>query len=78
MDNATRNMKRRIKISSRFLQVDSYSPVGFCITEIPVCKLLQKSKGYRIVDDLKQYQENHKTLKDVNEIILQERHDTGA
>ena len=30
------------------------------------------------VDDLKQYQENHETLKDVNEIILQVSHDTGA
>ena len=31
-----------------FLQDDSYSLVGFCISEIPVCKLLQKSKGYRM------------------------------
>ena len=30
------------------------------------------------VDDLKQYQESHKTLKDVNEIIVQASHDTGA
>ena len=30
------------------------------------------------VDDLKQYQENHETLKDVNEIIAQASHDTGA
>ena len=30
------------------------------------------------VDDLKQYQENHQTLKDVNEIIVQASHDTGA
>ena len=30
------------------------------------------------VDDLKQYQESHKTLKDVNEIIVQATHDTGA
>ena len=29
-------------------------------------------------DDLKQYQENHETLKDVNEIIVQASHDTGA
>ena len=28
--------------------------------------------------DLKQYQENHKALKDVNEIIMQASHDTGA
>ena len=30
------------------------------------------------VDDLKQYQENHETLEDVNEIIVQASHDTGA
>ena len=30
------------------------------------------------VDDLKQYQENHKALKDVNEIIVQASYDTGA
>ena len=76
-----------------FLQGDSYSPVGFCITEIPVCILLQHSGGYRIgkpgnrvvkrthslfVDDLKVYQESHKALKIVNEIIVQASHDTGA
>ena len=37
-----------IDIMCGFLQGDSYSPVGFCISEIPVCKLLQQSKGYRI------------------------------
>ena len=61
-----------------FLQGDSYSPVGFCISEIPVCKLLQQSKGYRMgasgnrsissrthnlfIDDLKQYQESHEII----------------
>ena len=75
------------------MQGDNYSPVGFCISEIPVCLLLQQSKGYRMgppecrdinqthslfVDDLKQYQESHETLKDVNEIIVQTSHDTGA
>ena len=30
------------------------------------------------VDDMKQYQESHKTLKDMNEIIVQASHDTGA
>ena len=85
---------RWIDISCGFLQEDSYSPAGFCISEIPVCLLLQQSKGYRMglpgcrdisrthslfVDDLKQYQEIiHETLKDVNEIIVQESHDTGA
>ena len=39
---------RWINISCRFLQGDSYSPVGFCILEIPVCQLLQWSRGYRM------------------------------
>ena len=84
---------RWIRILCGFLQGDSYSPVGFCITEIPVCILLQHSRGYRMgepgnrvikrthslfVDDLKVYQESHKALKIVNEIIVQASHDTGA
>ena len=86
-------MSRWIDISCGFLQGDSYSPVGFCISEIPVCKLLQQSKGYRIrepgnrivnrthslfVDDLKQYQESHQKLKDVNKMLVQASLDTGA
>ena len=39
---------RRINIAYGFLQEDSYSPVGFCISEIPVCRLLQQSRGYRM------------------------------
>ena len=76
-----------------FLQSDSYSRIGFCISEIPVCKLLQESEGYRMgqpgkrdlkrshslpEDDLKVYQEIHKTLKDVNEMIVQTSNDIGA
>ena len=76
-----------------FLQGDSYSPIGFGISEIPVCKLLQECKEYRIwqpgkkdvkcthslfVDDLKVYQEFHKSLKDINEMIVQAINDTGA
>ena len=88
-----KSTSRWIDISCGFLQGDSCSPVGFCISEIPVCLLLQQSKGYRMgppgcrdisrthslfVDDLKQYQEGHETLEDVNEIIVQTSHDTGA
>ena len=78
----------RIDITRGFLQGDSYSPVGFfCIYEIPVCKLLQESKGYRMrqsgkrdvkhtyslfLNHLKTYQESHKTLKDI-----QASNDTG-
>ena len=68
-----------------FLQGDSCLPVGSCVSKISVCKLLQESKGYCIgqpgkrdvkrthslfADDLKVYQESHKTLKDVNEMIV--------
>ena len=75
--NGEKSISRWIDMRS-FLQDDSHSPIGFCISEIPVCKLLQESKGYRMgqpekrdvkrthslfVDDLKVYQVNHKTLK---------------
>ena len=40
-----KSISRWIDIMCGLLQVDSYSPVGFCIFEIPVCKLLQESKG---------------------------------
>ena len=76
-----------------FLEGDSYSYVGFRISKIPICKLLQESKGYRMgqpgkrdvkrthslfADDLEVYQESHKTLKDVNEMIIQASNNTGA
>ena len=91
--NRRKSISRWIDFMCGFLQGDSYSPVGFCISEIPVCKLLQDPKGYRMgqsrnrgvkrthslfVDDLKVYQESHKTLKDVNEMIEQASNDTGA
>ena len=37
-----------IQILCGFLQGDSYSSVGFCISEIPVCILPQHCCGYRI------------------------------
>ena len=86
-------VSRWIEIMCGFLQGDSYSPVGLCLSEVPVCKLLRESKEYRMgepgnrdverihslfVDDLKVYQESHKILKDVNEMIVQASNDTGA
>ena len=88
-----KKVSRWINIRCGFLQGDSYSPVGFCLSEVPLCKLLQEKKGYRMgqpgkrevkrthslfIDDLKVYQESHKILKDVNETIVQASHDTGA
>ena len=92
-NNGEKMISRWIDIMCGFLQGDSYSPVGFCISEIPVCKLLQHSKGYRMgapgnrsisrthspfIDDLKQYQESYEIINKVNEIIVQASLDTGA
>ena len=86
-------VSRWIDIKCGFLQGDSYLPVGFGITEIPIAKLLEQSKGYRMgepgkrdvsrtqslfVDDLKVYQESHNLLKEINEVIVQASLDTGA
>ena len=84
---------RWINISCGFLQGDSYSPVGFCISKIPVCQLLQQGRGYRMgpsgnrdvsrthslfVDDLNVYQESHEILSDVKKVIVQASHDNGV
>ena len=97
MENKTGDLERWKKSISRwigtmcgFLQEDSYSPVVFCISEIPVGKLPEESKGYGMgqsgkrdikhthslfVDDLKVYQESQKILKDVNGMIVQASND---
>ena len=74
-------------------KVIAIRPLVFVLSEMKVCKLLQDSKGYRmgqpgkrdvnrthslLVDHLKVYQESHKTLKDVNEMIVKANNDTGA
>ena len=84
-------VSRWIEIKRGFLQGDSYSPVGFCLTEIPIAMLLEWTEGYRMgppgnrevirthsffIDDLKVYQENHARLEVVNETIVQESLDT--
>ena len=84
---------RWINIASRLLQGDSYSSVGFCISEIPLCRLLQQSREYTMVpprsrdvsqthslfvDDLKVYQERYEILRDVNEFIVQASHHAGT
>ena len=86
-------VSRWIKISKDFLQGDSYSSVGFCLTEAPAAMLLEETGGYRMglpgermikrihslfIDDLKVYQESHKKLEIVNEIIVKVSSDTGA
>ena len=85
-----KKVSQRIELCG-FLQGDRYSPVGFSSFEVPVCKLLQETKGYRMgqpgkrdvkrthssfIDDLKVYQGSQKILKDVNETIVQASHIT--
>ena len=84
---------RKINIRKGFLQGDSYSPVGFCLTEVPISMLIEETDGYTMgqrdkervkrkhsifIDDLKIYQENHRKLEVVNEMILLASMDTGA
>ena len=72
-----RQTSRLIRIARGFLQGYSYSPVGYCLTKVPVGMLIFKSKGYRMgipwereikrthslfVDDLKVYSEDHQSL----------------
>ena len=89
--NTTRS--RWIQFKRGFLQGDSFSPIGFCVSEIPVAMLLQSSSGYRMghpgergltkthslfVDDLKTYHESEERMKTVNETIVRASMDTGA
>ena len=79
-----------IEIKCCLLHGDRYSPVGFCLSEILITRIerisIMGEPGNRdikrthslSVDDLKVYQESHKILKDMNEIIVQASHDTGA
>ena len=70
-DQGKKVVSRWIEIKRGFLQGDSYSPVGFCLTEIPTAMLLEGTEGYRMgppgnrevirthslfIDDLKVYQ----------------------
>ena len=92
-DQGKKVVSRWIEIKRGFLQGDSYSPVGFCLTEIPIAMLLEGTEGYRMgppgnrevirthslfIDDLKVYQENHARLEVANETIVLASLDTGA
>ena len=82
-----------INIIKSFLQGDSYAPVGFCLTEVPITVLLEETSGYKMgqpgqrnikrmrslfVDSLNVYQESYHKLEIVNEIILKASMNTGA
>ena len=92
-DQGKKVVSRWIEIKGGFLQGDSYSPVGFCLTGIPIVSLLEGTDGYRMIppgirkviqthslfiDDLKVYQENRARLEVANETIVQASLDTGA
>ena len=92
-DGKQRHVSRWISIACGFLQGDSYSPIGFCLSEVPVCLMLNESRGYRMgppgqrlvkrthslfIDDLKTYQESHELLCAVNEMLVKASKDTGA
>ena len=84
---------RWIQFKRGLLQGDSLSAIAFCISEIPIGMLMNKTKGYRMgapndrninrthslfIDDLKLYQENEEMLELVNDTIVQASYDTGA
>ena len=84
---------RLLNILKGFLQGDSYTPVGFCLTEVPISMLLEETDGYKMgqkdeervkrthslsIDDLKTYQENQQKLEIANETIVKASMDTGA
>jgi hypothetical protein len=73
-----------IKFKCGFFQGDSFSPVGFCITEIPLSVMLEKMPGYMMgeqnlrntkinrfyfIDDLKVVQGSEADLQRANSII---------
>jgi hypothetical protein len=47
-DKGETKISRWIKIRKGFLQGDSYSPVGFCLTEIPITMMLEETDAYKI------------------------------
>ena len=93
MENGKTVTSRMINFKKGFLQGDNYSPVGFCLTEVPVAMLIEETDGYNMgerggervkrthslfVDDLRIYQESHQKLEIVNEIIVKVSMDTEA
>ena len=45
-ENGKTTRNREICIVRGFLQGNSYSPVGFCLTEVPVAKFMEDTDGY--------------------------------
>ena len=61
---------RKINIRKRFLQGDSYSSVGFCLTEIPILMLIEEIDGYtmgkRHREIVKRTEPIHRQLKNLS------------
>ena len=84
---------RKINIRKGILQGDSYSPVEFCLTEVPISMLIEEIDGHPMgqkykervkrthspfIDDLSFYQESQRKLEAVSEMIVKASMDTGA
>ena len=84
---------RKINIRKGILQGDSYSPVEFCLTEVPISMLIEEidrhpmGQKYKervkrthspFIDDLSFYQESQRKLEAVSEMIVKASMDTGA
>ena len=91
-DGGEKKTSRWIRILKGFLQRDSYSPVEFCLTKVPIAMLLDETEGYNLgqpgrrcmrthslfIDDLNLYQENHQKVEIANETIVKASMDKGA
>ena len=49
---------RKINIRKGFLQGDSYSPVGLCLTEVPISLLIEKTDMYTMGQTKKKVKKN--------------------
>jgi len=91
--NGEKQVSRWISILKGFLQGDSYSPVGFCLTEVPIAELVKTCKGFLMglqgereirrthslfIDDFKGYAKSEQELEVMNEMIVKASSDTGA
>ena len=91
-DEGAIKRSKPIKFKRGFFQGDAFSPVGFCITEIPLGILLDKVPGYMLgernnrntkvnrfyfIDDLKMVQSSEADLRRANAIIGQVSNEMG-
>ena len=50
---------RKINIRKEFLGGDSYSPVEFCLTEVPISMLIEETDGYTMGEREKKESKEH-------------------